>query len=126
VPAILSKSGHFPFLPPNVAGWPDARSLLSPQAWWQLGNLHLTVAYNAASAVPSRLPSTATLDPASAARAMLTWAGVVAPAEATVAGMATYASTLRASSPVHEGLGLAMAATLSPDFTAGGSTESEV
>ena len=116
----LGGSAHLPYLPPNVGGWPSAQNLMSPQAWWQLGRLHIATTWLAYVATPSRIPATAGLAPEDAARTMLRWAGIVDASAATVTGIAAYISTVRASSPASEPQMAAMAATLSPDFATGG------
>lgn len=116
----LGGAGQLPYLPPNVGGWATPQNLMTPQAWWQLGRLHVAATWLAHAATPSRIPDTTGLDPEDAARLILRWAGIVDPADDTVAGIADYLDTVRASSPASEPVSAAMAATLSPDFTAGG------
>lgn len=111
---VLSNTNHHPYLPPNVGGWPEADGLATTQAWWQLGTVH------GLAAIQASLPATAGLPPEEAATAALRRVGIVDPAPETVSALATYVQTVRGFYPPSEPVALAMAATLSPDFAAGG------
>jgi hypothetical protein len=115
--ATLSRAGQLPFTPPNVGGWPAARSMTSVGTFWETAAL-TTLASYAAAGRPGGLPVT-TGTPTDAARSALRWAGVLEPAPATVDSIATCLQAVRGSSPASEPLTAAGLAFLSPDFAAG-------
>jgi uncharacterized protein (DUF1800 family) len=80
----LRAAGHLPFDPPNVGGWPDARGLWNPMAWWTMASIHTYAMVHLRDQGVAWYAQLKTMDPEGAARAMLRRLGVAAPADQTV------------------------------------------
>lgn len=113
----LWRAGHLPYSPPNVGGWPGARSMQVVGTFWELAPI-ASNAVTAARARPGGLPNTGGTT-TNAARNALRWAGVLEPSSATLRAMAGFLQVVRSNSPADEPFYAATLALLTPDFAAG-------
>jgi hypothetical protein len=110
----LWRSGHLPFLPPNVGGWPGARSMAAVGTFWETASV-AAAAVAAATSLPSAGGNLTV-----AARNALRWAGVLDPSAATLTAVADYVSLVRSDPSADRARHAAAVALLTPDFAAGG------